>query len=153
MIDDILFFEEGYSEYVYYDTLKFPTIGIGQRIGPQNAPLEFYTFNVPIDLAKTWVNYKVESIELSLSSNVETFKAWNNCNQPRRDILTSMCYQFGFEGFCEFDNMIQSLNKKDFDKAAEDALDSLWHKQTENRAERHAEVIKDGDYSAYEGLL
>ncbi len=43
----ILNFEEGYVEAPYLDTLGFPTVAGGIRIGPKGAPLTNYAFRVP----------------------------------------------------------------------------------------------------------
>ena len=53
-----------------------------------------------------------------------------------------MCYQMGLAGVLRFRKMIQALNRNDYGKAADEALDSLWAEQTPNRAKRVAEWIR-----------
>ena len=74
-------------------------------------------------------------------------------NGPRYDVLASMCYQLGTYGFSKFKNMILAIHSEDWNKAADEALDSRWAKQTPNRAKRHSEVLRSGTLKVYSGYL
>jgi len=54
-IIEILNFEEGYVETPYHDTLGFPTVAGGIRIGPKGASLRNYTFTVPRSVGNCYV--------------------------------------------------------------------------------------------------
>jgi lysozyme len=60
-----------------------------------------------------------------------------------------MMYQMGEQGLFEFRRMWTALDKLDFELAAQEALDSVWAKQTPDRAERIAEVIRTGEMTPY----
>lgn len=146
---ELLEHEEGYRSKPYYCSEKFPTVGIGQKIGPKNANLDLYQFTVSRDVAYVWLGETVEKLQGQLSSSSATMLAWKNLNQARRDILTSMAYQMGFDGVCKFKKMIAAAERSDFSEMSRQALDSRWAKQTPRRANRHAEVIKTGTWEAY----
>jgi lysozyme len=44
-----------------------------------------------------------------------------------------------------FKKTLAALEARDFDRAADEALDSLWARQTPNRAERIAAAIRKGE--------
>lgn len=152
-IDDILYFEEGYREHVYYDSEGFPTIGIGKRIGEQYAPLSHFTFTVSLEVAKFWVKDDCKEIIYNLENDARTEAAWSMCNEPRQDMLISMAYQLGFDGLCDFDNMLAALELGDFEQAHNEMLQSVWHSQTEARCEREADVMLEGTYDPYQEYL
>lgn len=143
---ELLEYEEGYRKDAYYCSEGYPTIGIGLKIGPKNASLENYQLSMSKPIAYAYLNEKVEIIKGQLSTSRATMVAYDNCNQARKVILESMCYQLGFNGVCKFKKMLAALERSDFKEAAVEALDSRWAKQTKSRAYRHAQVIETGTY-------
>lgn len=143
---ELLEYEEGYRKDAYYCSEGYPTIGIGLKIGPKGAPLEHYQFTMSKAVAYAYLNERVETIKGQLSTSKETMLAYDNCNQARKAILESMCYQLGFAGVCKFKKMIAALEKSNFKEASRQALDSRWAKQTPARANRHSDVLLMGTY-------
>ena len=47
-----------------------------------------------------------------------------------------MAYQLGVNGVLKFKKMIEALRSKDYKEASKQGLDSLWAKQTPQRANR-----------------
>lgn len=149
-IHQLLEFEEGYRSKPYYCSEGYPTIGIGQRIGPRNASLDMYDFTCPRPVAYAWLDEQIKEI----GSKLKPLEWFNNLNEARRTIVVSMCYQIGFTGVMKFRKMIAALQDNDWDAAEKQALDSLWARQTPKRARRHAEVLRTGDLSStYAGLI
>lgn len=65
----------------------------------------------------------------------------------RQKVVIDMAFNLGVNGVLSFKNMIQALKEKDYDKAAEEMLDSLWAEQVGNRADRLAKMMRtDEDY-------
>lgn len=137
---DLLMVEEGFSEGPYYCSEGFPTIGIGQRIGPKGADLSLYEFNVSKTVAHAWLKEKVMHIE----NDLQKYDWFDKLTGNRRAVIVSMSYQLGITGLLKFKNMIKAINIGDFDLAALEALDSRWATQTPGRAMRHAKVLASG---------
>lgn len=152
-IIEILNFEEGYREAPYWDTRKFPTVAGGIRIGPQNSPLNQYQFTVPRRAGDVWKQCLVEAKTASMNRQPAIVAALSQCNDARRDILCSMAYQMGVAGLAGFTNTLGMIARGDFTGAAGGMLNSLWARQTPDRARRHAEVMRSGNYDAYKGLI
>ena len=153
IITKLLKFEEGYSETAYKDTLGFPTIGIGKKIGPKNADLKQYIFTVPLNVAYEWLKQDLKKIKAEIMSNQNTAKAFAMANQPRKDIFIMMAYQMGVEGLSEFDKTLRYAAAGEFVKASFEMLDSLWAKETKSRAKRESEVMKLGSYTPYKAHI
>ena len=57
-------------------------------------------------------------------------------------VLIEMAFQLGNK-IKKFKNMIQALKEQDFLEAANQMLQSAWRKQTPNRCEALAELMRD----------
>jgi len=152
-IIDILHFEEGYREAPYWDTRNFPTVAGGIRIGPRNVPIRQYQFTVPHPVGDVWKLWLVDAKTASMNRQPAIVAALAQCNDARRDILCSLACQMGVTGLAGFTNTLGMIARGDFAGAAGGMLNSLWARQTPDRARRHAEVMRTGTYDAYKGLI
>lgn len=137
-IISLLNYEEGYSETPYYCSAGYPTIGIGQRIGPKGAPLKLYEFTVSKPLAAVWLAEKVKETLADMDKYPNIRAAMAVCNEPRQAILISMAYQIGADGLSKFTNTLKYVATQNWHAAQAGMLASKWAKQTPNRTNRHA---------------
>lgn len=149
----ILNFEEGYREAPYKDSLGYPTVAVGIRIGPKNASLSNYTFKVPRKVSDVWTQCMVDQKVNEMGRQQNITLALSKCNPARADILYSMAFQLGTDGLAKFKKTLILISNGNFTAAATEMLDSDWNKQTPKRAQRHAEVMRTGTYDAYKGLI
>ncbi len=149
----ILNYEEGYREKPYLDTLGYPTVAGGIKLGPKGAPLTHYTFTVPRAVGDVWKQYFVDDLVRQMNENLQIKAALAHCNEARRDVLISMGYQMGVNGLASFSVTLSLISRGDYKQASENMLKSLWARQTPRRAKRHAEVMRTGTYDAYKGLI
>lgn len=152
-IIQILNYEEGFKEKPYIDTEGYPTVACGIKIGPKGASLSNYTFTVPRKVGDVWLQQFVDSTINQCRTNPAIYAALQQCNPARADILYSMGYQLGVAGLAGFKNTLVMISNGQFDEAANGMLNSLWARQTPNRAKRHAAVMRSGDYDVYKGLI
>lgn len=136
-------YEEGYRAKPYYCTEKYPTIGIGLRIGPKNAPLEMYEMEFSLGEAKAMLRSRIAQIEIGLDLDQYCMK------NVRRAVIISLAYQVGVKGCKNFKKMWKHIKNKNWDGAADEYLDSRAAKQTPLRFARGAEAIRSGSYSVY----
>lgn len=152
-IIQILSFEEGYDAKPYLDSLRYPTVACGIKIGPKNAPLSHYTFTVPRQVGDVWLQTFVDGVINQCRNNSSVYAALQKCNPARADILYSMAFQLGINGLAGFKKTLVMISNGNFTGAATEMLDSTWNKQTPERAQRHAEVMRTGTYDIYKGLI
>lgn len=138
--------EEGVKHEPYIDSLGYPTVGVGFKIGPAGAPLSHYTFTLTDPVIDAWLQSNVDTVLTSMSENGDIATAMQHCNQARQDILTSMAYQMGVGGLGDFHHMLQAIVAEDWQEAARQMLDSTWANQTPERAQRHADVMQSGQW-------
>ena len=112
--------EEGFSGTVYRCTEGFDTVGYGSRMP------------ITKEEAELLLEYRLKAMKAQLTGYLYDIdikdEAW--------DILFNMAYQLGVKGVLNFKNMIKALKDNDYKEASIQGLDSLWAKQTPNRANR-----------------
>ena len=112
--------EEGFKGTVYKCTEGFDTIGYGTRLPLSKEESELI------------LEYRLKIIKSQLTGYLYNL----DIKQEAWDILFNMAYQLGVRGVLNFKKMIKALEKQDYKTAAKEGLDSLWAKQTPNRAKR-----------------
>lgn len=120
MIIEDLKHDEGFRGNPYTDTEGYLTIGYGTKL-----PLSRKEAEV---LLKMRLDETIEDVNSRLSHLNIRKEAW--------DILYNMAYQLGVGGLLKFKKMLKALEKQDYETAAKEGLDSLWARQTPNRARR-----------------
>ena len=63
-------------------------------------------------------------------------------NQPQEAVLYDMAYQMGMSGLLKFKKMLKAMKDGDFNQAAHELLDSKYARQTPNRANRNAQLLR-----------
>jgi lysozyme len=142
----LLEFEEGTELSPYLDSLGYPSTGTGFKLGPKGAPLSHYTFIITQDVNDVWLQSLVDVTLSQMSKDSVVSSALEHCNQPRKDILTSMSYQMGESGLDGFHDALAAMTAENWDEAATQMLDSTWATQTPERAQRHADVMRSGEW-------
>ena len=122
---------EGFRSSVYQCSLGFDTIGYGFAI----KDLELTEKEAEYLLAN-----RVSQKHLHLLDNLD----WYSDMPPEvQGVILEMVYQMGFTGFCKFKKAISNMKSKDWKAAATEMLDSRWAKQTPNRANQLADIVRE----------
>lgn len=122
---------------VYKDHLGYDTIGWGRLVDSRKGG--GLTDKEAMYLLNNDVNDRIANMTLH-------FPHFSRLNEPRQAALINMSFQLGVQGLLGFKKMIAAMSEGKFNKAADEALDSLWAKQTPKRAERIANQIRTGLY-------
>lgn len=72
------------------------------------------------------------------------FQWFEDLTHNRKRALINMMVNLGFPKFKLFKKMIAAFNLGDYERAADEALDSLWATQVGDRADRIANLIRLG---------
>jgi len=123
--------EEGYEPHVYPDTELNATIGIGFCI---KGGLSLYEARA---LAKAQIEWRLMQIEPRLPS-------YKNLTLNRKMVLAQIAFNCGVRGLFGFVNMVRALNSGDYDRAADEILDSDAGRKLKNRYIRLSEMMRDG---------
>ena len=127
---------EGFRDTVYSDSLGFATIGYGHLVLPTDDFVEGVAyskeqletvFDNDFQIALTSAEELLEEIEVP-----ETIKG----------VICEMCFQLGKPRTMKFKKMWEGIEAADYNKAADEMIDSAWHKQTTSRCESLAELVR-----------
>tara|TARA_R110002167_G_scaffold282244_1_gene487508 strand:- start:692 stop:1135 length:444 start_codon:yes stop_codon:yes gene_type:complete len=121
---------EGFVEHVYDDSLGIPTIGYGFAI--KDLILEE-------DLCDEILLRKLHKLGRSVMGK---FPFFDSLPSECKSVLTEMCYQLGVTGVSKFKKALKAMEDGDWEKAADEMLDSKWAKQTPNRAKEMSNIIR-----------
>ena len=63
--------------------------------------------------------------------------------EPVQVVVCSMVFQMGRRGVSKFKKMISAINKRDYELASKEILNSSWSRQTPHRAQAMALLIRE----------
>ena len=120
---------EGFSSVVYKCTEGHDTIGHGFKVQ------DLY---LPEQMSLRLLDMKISEKLLQIKQKMPWY---NTLPIEAQIVVFDMVYQMGLSGFLKFKKSIQYLKEHDFKKASVEILDSLWAKQTPNRANRNSKSL------------
>ena len=83
---------------------------------------------------------RISELHLKLSEDLD----WYDRMPPEiKGVIIEMCYQIGYSGVMKFKNMIANMKDINWKGASDEMLDSLWAKQTPERANRLADIVRE----------
>lgn len=113
--------DEGFRGDPYEDHLGKPTIGYGTLLPLTEAE------------AALLLNHRLQEKLDELTAAAPWVEG---LPQPVQDVLANMAYQLGVGGLMKFRNFLNALQMGNYASAKPHGLDSLWARQTPNRANR-----------------
>ena len=129
ILDDIKK-HEGFEPKVYKCTEGYDTIGYGFAIKD---------LIIDKDVADLILMKKLHKM---LERITVAFPWFANIDNQAKAVVVNMCYQLGIRGFSKFKKTIYLLETEQYEEASIEMLDSLWAKQTPNRAKELSETIR-----------
>ena len=128
IVDDIKK-HEGFEPKVYECTEGYETIGYGFAIKD---------LVIDKDVADLIL---MKKLHILLQRIIVAFPWIKDIDEIAKKVVINMCYQLGIRGFSKFKKTIYYLETEQYEEASIEMLDSLWAKQTPNRAkELSAEI-------------
>ena len=122
---------EGFRDKVYKCSEGFDTIGYGFAIKD---------LILDQDIAEMILDRKLKALTENINNKFDWF---NESPQKVQDVVSNMCYQIGLSGFSKFKKTIYYLETEQYEEAADEMLDSLWARQTPNRANELSNIIRN----------
>jgi lysozyme len=126
---------EGYRDTIYTDSLGYNTIGYGHLVvedgfipGVQYSKKELEeVFEKDFAIAIQGANKLVGDYDL---------------NDDAFGVVIEMCFQLGLPRVSKFIKFLDALKNKDYERAADEMLDSAWHRQTPGRCQELSNIIR-----------
>lgn len=119
---------EGLSNVLYKCTSNKVSIGYGRNLED-------------VGISKDEAEYLLKNdIDIALDEVSEHFDM-PNLPEPAQIVLVDMCFNMGISRLLNFRNMIKAMQEDDWDKAADELLDSKYAAQTKRRARMNASLL------------
>jgi len=131
--------EEGLKYEIYRCSEGYPTAGIGHLITEWDE--EYYGMPIGTEVSKEQVDKWFEADLYVAINDMEKFTADMQVDENVKECITHMVFQLGLPRLNKFKNFKQALIDGDIAKAQAEMKDSLWYRQTTNRAERLIEKM------------
>lgn len=128
--------DEGVEPHAYQDHLGFWTIGVGRLIDKRKSGSGLRPSEIDM-LLQNDIDDRIEA----LTRRLQWFQ---DLDDARRGALLNMSFQLGVDGLLGFKNTLRMIERGDYSAAAEGMLNSLWARQTPERAARMAQQMKTG---------
>jgi len=124
---------EGFRANAYQDTEGVWTIGYGTNL---------QELKITKALARVWLREKLAEAQ----EEAERHGYLDGLNRARRNVVIEMIYNLGLPRFQTFERFLAALRARNYEKAAEEMLDSKWARQVGQRAVRLANIMRTGWY-------
>ncbi len=130
-----LILDEDEVLHAYPDSEGYLTIGIGRLVDPRKGG----------GISQDESRYLLRNdIHRRIAECEQRFDWWAGLDPVRQQVIVCMAFQLGTEGVAKFRRMIAGLKIRDYITASIEMQDSTWHKQTPERCERMAKMMRSG---------
>lgn len=132
-VTEMLINNEGMVLHCYKDHLGLDTIGIGRLVHENKG-------GITEDEAKFLLANDIQTVCDRLDRN---FPFWRDLSENRQHVMIDLSFNLG-NRLNQFKNFLSHLQTGDYEPASKHLLDSKYAKQVPNRANRNADLIREG---------
>ena len=133
--------DEGVKYEIYLDHLGYPTFGIGHLVIPSDKEYrEDVGTRVSEERVRECFDKDVESV---LRDCTLLYKDFDELPEEVQQIIANMMFNMGYTRLSKFKGMKKGVDARDWNKAADEMVDSRWYKQVTNRANRLVERMRN----------
>ena len=133
--------DEGVKYEIYLDHLGYPTFGIGHLVIPSDKEYrEDVGTRVSEERVRECFDKDVESV---LRDWTLLYKDFDELPEEAQQIIANMMFNMGYTRLSKFKGMKKGVDARDWNKAADEMVDSRWYKQVTNRANRLVERMRN----------
>lgn len=125
--------DEGCVLHAYFDTENLITVGVGRLLDKKRGG------GISMEEAEYLLSNDIDRVCKELDGRIPW---WRGLTEPQQRSLCSMTFQLGIGGVLKFRSMLKALQDGNGLEAEKHALDSLWAKQTPERAKRVASGLR-----------
>lgn len=98
---------------------------------------------MPQEVRDLWLETIVARLDTDLLSQAPMyFSAFTGDGGDDDLVIFDMAYQMGVNGLLKFEKMLAAIDEEDYETAADELLDSNYARQTPERANRNADLLR-----------
>ena len=133
--------DEGCKYSIYLDHLGLPTFGVGHLIRSNDPE---YDQPVGTEVSEERVrNVFMLDIAVTKIDCLRLYPDFDVLPEECQLIIANMMFNMGYKRLSKFKKMRAAVNKRDWDTAADEMIDSRWYTQVPNRAKRLVKRMRD----------
>jgi lysozyme len=125
--------DEGYRSQPYKDTTGHLSIGFGRNLDANGIRPDEARLMLRNDIAEA-------------KAEAKKFTWYAGLNRARKDVVVMMLFNLGWNSFITFTNTIRAISEGRFEDASAGMLASKWAFQVGKRANKLAEMMREGKY-------
>ena len=126
--------DEGCKLEIYLDHLGLPTFGIGHLVR-EDDPEHGQAVGTPVSDERVRQVFALD-IASTLDECQVLYPDFNDLPEECQLIIANMMFNMGRPRLSAFKGMKAGVDSKDWNRAADEMVDSRWHDQVPNRAKR-----------------
>ena len=132
--------DEGEVHEIYLDHLGLATFGIGHLVRDDD-PESGLPVGTPVDKDRVVEAFESD-IETVLSDCNKLYPDFNDLPEEAQRVIANMMFNMGRPRLSKFKGMKSGVDARDWNRAADEMVDSRWYRQVTNRADRLVERIR-----------
>ena len=132
--------DEGVKYEIYNDHLGYPTFGIGHLVRDTD-PEAGAALGTPVSEDRVIEAFN-QDVETVLNDCTILYGDFNELPEEAQLIIANMMFNLGRPRLSKFKGMKAGVDSRDWNKAADEMVDSAWYRQVPNRAERLVERMR-----------
>ena len=126
--------DEGCKYEIYLDHLDLPTFGIGHLVREEDPE---YGWEVGTVVSEERVSDVFQQdIRITIEDCEKLYDDFYDLPEEAQLIIANMCFNLGYPRLSKFKGMKAGVDARDWNRAADEMVDSRWYNQVPNRAER-----------------
>lgn len=137
---DQLKIDEGEIYEIYKDSEGFPTFGIGHLIKVDD-PEYGLPIGTPVSENRVYEAFQ-NDICVVLRDVEKLYPDFYDLPEEVQQIVANMMFNLGLTKLSKFKGMKKGVDTRDWNKAADEMVDSRWYKQVKSRAVRLVERMR-----------
>lgn len=126
--------DEGEVNEIYLDHLGLPTFGIGHLVLASD-PESGLPVGTPIDNDRVVEAFESD-IQTVLSDCSKLYSDFDDLPEEAQRVIANMMFNMGRPRLSKFKGMKSGVDARDWNRAADEMVDSRWYRQVTNRADR-----------------
>ena len=126
--------DEGVKYEIYNDHLGYATFGIGHLVRDSD-PEHGQEIGTPVSEERVIAAFD-EDVQVVLADCERLYNDFNVLPEECQMIIANMMFNMGRPRLSKFKGMKAGVDAQDWNKAADEMIDSNWYRQVPNRAGR-----------------
>ena len=126
--------DEGCVYEIYNDHLGYATFGIGHLV-TESDPENGQELGTPVSESRVIEAFE-QDVQTVLSDCAILYPDFDELPEEAQQVIANMMFNMGRPRLSKFKGMKRGVDSRDWDRAADEMVDSSWYNQVTNRADR-----------------